>query len=185
VIPLNLDLRDTGKAGGLDPLIADLLHRYKSQRAAERRAAVAVSPQAGSANVAKTSALDGLTGDALTRKLETLVTSAVAELLDIDGTRVDLERPLGDLGMDSLLGLEFRKRMQSQCGLVLSATLVWNYPTVRAIVAHIAQRVDGSRASTVQPKLEGEKRDGSAPLDVASLSDEEALRELVGGGERR
>jgi acyl transferase domain-containing protein/acyl carrier protein len=187
VIPLNLELRDASKTGGLDPLIARLLRRYQNERAAERRAAVVSSVKGEStANAKPASALDGLTGEALTRKLEALVRATVAELVGVDPANVDLERSLGDMGMDSLRGLEFRKVMQAQCAIVLPATLVWNYPTARAIVTHIAERVAGGQDraahATATP---APKRAVAATLDVFRMSDEEALRQLVGGGEQR
>lgn len=85
--------------------------------------------------------------------------------------------------MDSLLGLEFRKIMQAQCGLVLSATLVWNYPTARAIVMHIAQRLEGGTvaAAPAEPSPQSARTD-STVLDMEDLSDEEALRQLTGRG---
>ena len=174
-IPLNVELRDSSGTHGMDPLIDDLLWRYRNDRTVARRATSTPAAQ---------SALEGLRGPALVKELERLVTTELADLLDIDRARVDLERSLGDMGMDSLLGLEFRKSMQKQCGIVLSATLVWNYPTARAIVTHIAQRFDAAKGDDAPPAATQSATKGEEPLlsDIESLSDEEALRHLTGRG---
>jgi hypothetical protein len=43
--------------------------------------------------------------------------------------------------MDSLMALELRNRMERNLRLKLSATLVWNYPTITAIAAHLESRL--------------------------------------------
>jgi myxalamid-type polyketide synthase MxaE and MxaD len=85
--------------------------------------------------------------------------------------------------------LELRNRLEADFGLRLSATLVWNYPTVAALVGHIAEaldlvvdapQVDGAPAAErVAPDTEGLSRD-----QVGALLDEELARvsRLLGSG---
>jgi acyl carrier protein len=128
------------------------------------------------AAVVTASPLAGLRGASLQSALEQMVAETVAGLLDSDVARIDPEASLGDLGMDSLLGIEFRRIMQRTIGIVLSATLVWNYPTVRAIAAHIAARLDAQASAATA--------DGpnSQPIlvNVGDMTDEEALLQLTG-----
>jgi acyl carrier protein len=130
--------------------------------------------------------LIGRPRDELVVELKRIVIGALVEILDVDAAEIDPDRSLGDMGVDSLLGLEFRKVIQTRCDIVLPATLVWNYPTVGAIASHIADRLVGESSGQSQ-------REESAPVaplhaksqelaSVAALSEEEALRALMGEG---
>ena len=46
-------------------------------------------------------------------------------------------RPLGTMGLDSLMAIELRNRLTSLLGRPLSATLTFNYPTVEALAAFL------------------------------------------------
>jgi acyl transferase domain-containing protein/NADPH:quinone reductase-like Zn-dependent oxidoreductase/NAD(P)-dependent dehydrogenase (short-subunit alcohol dehydrogenase family)/acyl carrier protein len=65
----------------------------------------------------------------------------IATVLRLDVERVPDDRPLRSLGLDSLMALELRNRLERGLRLKLSATLVWNYPTLAAIAAHLEMRL--------------------------------------------
>ncbi len=46
------------------------------------------------------------------------------------------------MGLDSLMALELRNRLEAETGLKLSATVAWNYPTVARLAEHLAERMD-------------------------------------------
>lgn len=169
-IPLVLDGRFDSSA--IDPDLIELRNTVERRKkysgiAVDAKSAAVVRPAVGRSFSAS--------------EVEETVLESLAKLLDVDQSVIQTDKSLGDLGVDSLLGLEFRKLMQSSFGIVLSATLVWNYPTIKAVVRHIAEVVG------VEPS-DGEF-DASSDLatakvvddtEVDSLSDEEALRQLVG-----
>ena len=121
--------------------------------------------------------------------LQEHLTARVARILRLEPGRVDAEAPLKSLGLDSLMTLELRNRLEADCGLRLSATLVWNYPTITALAGHIVEaldlvadspRVDAAPgADRAAPETEGLSRD-----QVGALLDEELARvnRLLGSG---
>ena len=70
----------------------------------------------------------------------------VAGVLGLDAERLDPERPLQDLGLDSVMGLDLRNRLGAALGLVLPATLVWTFATTAALAGHLLERWQASGA---------------------------------------
>lgn len=73
--------------------------------------------------------------------LMTYVQERVAHVLRLAPTQIDPQMPLRNLGIDSLMGLELRNQLEDGLGLTLSATLVWMYPTVAALVPYLAEQM--------------------------------------------
>ena len=115
--------------------------------------------------------------------LETHLREQVGQVLRLAVARVDPATPLKNLGLNSLMSLELRNRLETAFGLTLPATLAWNYPTVAAVAAHLEERlglatpvVDAADSATAaDPELEG------LLADIQGLSDEEVQRLLAGG----
>jgi len=71
--------------------------------------------------------------------LEAKLREAAAQVLRLPLLRVDPAETFGSYGFDSLVALEFRNRMQTLLDVKLSATMVWNYPTISALAVHLAE----------------------------------------------
>ena len=101
---------------------------------------------AGPSAAAETSLRDGLKALPTARErrdhLESFVREQTALVLRLPVARIDPRKPLRTLGFDSLMTLELRNRLEAGLGLSLSATLVWNYPTIVDIVPHLAEKLD-------------------------------------------
>ncbi len=54
---------------------------------------------------------------------------------------VDWRRGLFDIGMDSLMALELKNRLQASLGLSIPSTLAFTYPDVHAISGYLVQRL--------------------------------------------
>ncbi len=62
----------------------------------------------------------------------------VGRVLGLDPQRINPRTPLPVLGLDSLMGLELRNRLEAGLGTRLSAAMLWTYPTVTALADHLA-----------------------------------------------
>ncbi|MCC6750544.1 MAG: type I polyketide synthase [Deltaproteobacteria bacterium] len=112
----------------------------------------------------------------------------LAHVLQVPLERVEAETPLRQLGMDSLMTVDLRNRIEASLGLVLPATLVWKYPTLSALTEHLLERLTESlatpgadEAAEVPTAARAEKAEAPpAPAaslgraEVDALSDEEA-----------
>lgn len=58
-----------------------------------------------------------------------------------DGHAIDPDRAFGDLGFDSMIGVELRNRLTSHTGLALSRTLIFDYPTPAALADHLRRQL--------------------------------------------
>ncbi|HET6484145.1 MAG TPA: type I polyketide synthase, partial [Actinoplanes sp.] len=88
--------------------------------------------------VAAPPAAASATGPAsLAEALQLVRTTAAAVLGHRDTVAVAAGRPFAELGFDSLTGLEFRGALSRATGLDLSAGLVFDHPTPRAVAEHL------------------------------------------------
>jgi NADPH:quinone reductase-like Zn-dependent oxidoreductase len=67
----------------------------------------------------------------------------VAEVLHLDPAQpLDVTKGFLDLGMDSLMAVEFKNRLQASLGPVaLPATLIFDYPTVEGLAGYLVREV--------------------------------------------
>jgi acyl carrier protein len=78
-----------------------------------------------------------------TAAVETWVAGEVGGVLGYAAAGLDPDAQLGDLGLDSLMAVELRIRLESGLGCTLSSTLLFNYPTIRRLAAHLGSRLAG------------------------------------------
>ncbi len=83
-----------------------------------------------------------IVADAATRLtlLHDLVRSELAFLLRADVVSIAAHDSFQELGLDSLVGLELRSRLESRTGIALSSTSMWETPTLEGVVTQLAIR---------------------------------------------
>ena len=89
-------------------------------------------------------------GSARRAAIEGFLKQQVARVLRQSVNRIDATKPFRNLGLDSLMGLEFRNRLEAELSLSLPATLVWNFPTVQTLATHLATLLDEPREAVIK-----------------------------------
>jgi myxalamid-type polyketide synthase MxaE and MxaD len=110
--------------------------------------------------------------------LERFLRQQAAQVLRMPVSRIQVDAPLRAVGFDSLMGVEFRNRIEANLGLTLSATLVWKYPTIAALAVHLISQLGGEADATPAPAAALSEA-CPTPADVKSLSDEELVARLT------
>ena len=128
---------------GLQPTsaLADRSTVAVPTQAVETSSAVGVSSAASSAN-AQASWLQLTSTTDRYRFLFDQVQSAAAKILAWDQAQpLDPHVPLHDLGLDSLMAVELRNALSRDLSLPLPATLLFDYPTVEALVGYLEETI--------------------------------------------
>ncbi|HYF63546.1 MAG TPA: beta-ketoacyl reductase, partial [Herpetosiphonaceae bacterium] len=73
--------------------------------------------------------------------LEAHLRDQIAKVLHLAPEKIGNRTPLGSLGFDSLLALEFRNRLEASLSVALAGTLIWGFPTINALVPHLAEKM--------------------------------------------
>jgi acyl carrier protein len=76
--------------------------------------------------------------------------SQTVSILGFDSSReIDLDRGLFDMGMDSLMAVELKGRLERSLSVPLPSTLTFNYPTIKALVDYLlSEALDFGSAPT-------------------------------------
>ncbi|WUC40191.1 type I polyketide synthase (plasmid) [Streptomyces sp. NBC_00557] len=163
LVPVRVDARALQDRSDGVPAV---LRSLAPARPARRTAATAAGAGAGTVSVADSLAgrLAGLSADDRTAALLELVRSHVAAVLGHDSAdAVEPGRAFSESGFDSLAAVELRNSLNAATGLRLTATLVFDYPTPRALAEHIgAKLVPGAEQTGTRP---------SAPAPSAADTD--------------
>ena len=65
------------------------------------------------------------------------LTANVARSVNVTSDAIDVDTPLADYGIDSAASLTLCADLQAEKGITVETTIVWDYPTIDAIVAHL------------------------------------------------
>jgi acyl transferase domain-containing protein len=100
----------------------------------ERNAAASPPSEAQDAPPTLLERLGGVPAPERENALLELIRTEISRILDLGSSQeIDRERPLNELGLDSLAAVELRNRLNTLSGLQLSATLLYDCPTPLAL----------------------------------------------------
>jgi NADPH:quinone reductase-like Zn-dependent oxidoreductase/acyl carrier protein len=73
--------------------------------------------------------------------LENYLRERLSQVLRVDPSRIGRHEPFRGLGLDSLMSLELRNRIEAALDLKLSVTLLWAHSTLMALAAYLLEQV--------------------------------------------
>lgn len=79
----------------------------------------------------------------LPHEIETGLRAILVRELALAETELESDRPFAELGLNSVMAMSVRREVERLAGIEMSATMLWNYPTVAALTAHLVERLSG------------------------------------------
>jgi 3-oxoacyl-(acyl-carrier-protein) synthase/acyl carrier protein len=142
------------------PTIKKLAAHLNPERKPDRHVAPVALPDSASAFSAPSPYASAFTAPArpsadLKAELTETLTGQLAEALYLEARDIDRETLFTDLGMDSIIGVEWVTAINKKHGTQLSATALYQHPTLNRLAGMLAEEIA--------------KRDGS-PATLASLA---------------
>jgi acyl carrier protein len=125
-------------------------------------------------------------------ELVAIIAREAAAAFDLE--RVHPDAHFGELGVDSMMALRFRNRLERALDCSLPAELAFNYPTVRSLARHLASEQTQDAATEVDvaallAKIPAEQLRASGLMEpllalARSIGAAEAGEQPVDGGEK-
>jgi acyl transferase domain-containing protein/acyl-CoA synthetase (AMP-forming)/AMP-acid ligase II/NADPH:quinone reductase-like Zn-dependent oxidoreductase/acyl carrier protein len=124
------------------------------------------------------------TGEAI----RTWLVARIAELLRIDPRDVDVHKPLANFGLNSMQAVSLSGELEDWLGTQLAPTLLYDYPTIDTIAAHLGGEKKGEEPAVVHA-APAAGAVATGPIAIVGLScrlpgaaDPEALWRLLENG---
>ncbi|WP_310785364.1 type I polyketide synthase [Mycobacterium sp. Z3061] len=83
----------------------------------------------------------GLSAPEIRHEFESGLRGIIARELRLPESDLDSDRPFAELGLNSLMAMAIRREAEQLVGIELSATMLFNHPTVAALANYLANRV--------------------------------------------
>ncbi|MFJ9025010.1 SDR family NAD(P)-dependent oxidoreductase [Streptomyces sp. NPDC102259] len=165
LVPIRLDLGAVRAEAAADGTVPPLFRALV--RPPRRTARAGVGPAGALAR-----RLAGLSDEERTELVLDLIRTEVSVVLglgEVDAA-MDSER-FGDIGFDSLTAVELRNRLSAATAVKLPATLVFDYPTPRALARHLLEQVGGTvdAVAPVRPAAPAEATDDD-PVVIVGMA---------------
>jgi aryl carrier-like protein len=78
-------------------------------------------------------------------ELEIKLRAILAHELGMPASAVDVDRPFPELGLDSMMAMAVLRKGKRLVGFDLSATMLWNHPTISSWVAYLTEMLVAQR----------------------------------------
>ena len=127
-----------------EPLPVPILHDIAIRRAGTTDAKASSAASNGAAG---SESLTNMSGPELKACLDTKIRECVVSVLQLSGIEdVDSRASLADLGVDSVMTVTLRKRLQSSLQIKVPPTLTWSHPTVGHLVGWYMEKLGSGGA---------------------------------------
>jgi NADPH:quinone reductase-like Zn-dependent oxidoreductase/acyl carrier protein len=113
--------------------------------------------------------------------LESHLREQISRVLKLPPSRIDPQKPLASMGLDSLMVLEVSNLLESSLKVPLSATVIWNYPTVAVLADHLAKKMGVPLESPVKSPAQEKSTNQFSELEGQQIANVlAALKNLSG-----
>jgi acyl carrier protein len=111
----------------------------------------------------------------------------LAAVLRCPTSKVDIHQPLNRLGIDSLMAVELKNRVEADLETPVPVTALLQGPSLSQLATHLLEGLDApTGADDASVSAPGETMEGLVEAQVEGLADEEVdalLRDLVEEGQ--
>jgi phthiocerol/phenolphthiocerol synthesis type-I polyketide synthase A len=82
-----------------------------------------------------------MSAEDMLRELQAGLRAILARELQMPESELELDRPFAELGLNSVMAMSVRRDTEQFVGIELSATMLFNYPTIIALAEHLAKKL--------------------------------------------
>ncbi len=100
--------------------------------------------------------------------LQTFLTEQVARVVGLSPSKVDPERPLNEMGLDSLMMMELKNRIERNAGISLATVELMRGPTIIRLAQKLLTQVAGQGSGAAAPAAVPEAAPGGPPKETAA-----------------
>ena len=97
--------------------------------------------QAASHDELTTVAWSEMSAEKILGELEARLRAILANELGMSASAIDVDRPFPELGLDSMMAMAVLKEARRLVGFDLSATMLWDHPTIASLAAYLVEMV--------------------------------------------
>jgi phthiocerol/phenolphthiocerol synthesis type-I polyketide synthase A len=92
-------------------------------------------------------AWSAMEADELRSEVETGLRRILARELRVAETELDVDLPFAEQGLNSLMAMSIRREAEQLAGIKLSATMLWNHPTVESLTTFLVEKLSPQQDS--------------------------------------
>jgi acyl transferase domain-containing protein/acyl carrier protein len=96
------------------------------------------------------------------------IRSELAEVLGCQDTQLNVQEGFFEMGLNSLMAIQLKTRLQSGLDQALSPTLAFNYPTIEQLTQHLLTNVLRLTVSTDSEESRAEDKAAMEPMQIDS-----------------
>ncbi len=107
-------------------------------------------------------------------RLEEELSGSLGEALYLERERIDRERAFVEMGLDSIIGVEWIRTINERFGIAIPTTRLYDYPTVRELAKYLSGIVSEERVGApAQQEREEQEECAQAPREEREDREEE------------
>ena len=153
------------------------------QRLSSLIGASGIEPQGGEEGSRLREALLHATREEREAIVQTYIREQVARVLGASAAKLDIDRPLNELGLDSLMSVELKNRVEGDVALSLPMSALMQSPTINSLSTAMLNQLTTLASTPSTPPLTHRETAEHLLTRVDQLSEQEVdvlLREMVG-----